>query len=55
MRCMIRMAPGRVIDSTTFHLDAPEGASWCMVCDRIVYRGTVARTIVAAARARWDR
>jgi hypothetical protein len=55
MRCMIRMASGRVIGSTTFHLDAHNGVTWCQVCKRHVYRGLPARQLVAASRRRWDR
>ena len=53
MRCMSRMAPGRVIDSTTFHLDAPEGVWLCPTCYRTVYRGEAARQMVRVARRRW--
>jgi hypothetical protein len=51
--CWVRMTPGRIL--ATFHPDAPEGASWCAVCKRTVYRGAAAFYLVYVMRRRYAR
>ena len=52
VECMVRMAPGRVMDVVYRHT-APEGTWYCKVCDRTVIRGVAAVAFVAIMRRRY--